>query len=108
MIFPDSDLYQAHPDWCLHSGGRMRSTLHHQLVLDMSREDVMDYVIQAVFAVPSSAPIDYVKWDMNRSLSEVGFALLPPERQGEVYRRHMLGVVPGYGSKWLINRRIRW
>lgn len=92
MISPDSDLYRAHPDWCLHCGGRLRSTMRHQLVLDMSREDVVNYVIQAVSDILSSCPIDYVKWDMNRSLSEVGSALLPPERQGEVYHRYMLGV----------------
>ncbi len=92
MISPDSDLYRAHPDWCLHCGERMRSTLRHQLVLDMSREDVVNYVIQAVSDILSSCPIDYVKWDMNRSLSEVGSALLPPERQGETHHRYMLGV----------------
>lgn len=58
----------------------------------MSRKDVEDYVFGRLYDILSSAQIEYVKWDFNRNLSEVGSALLPPERQGEVEHRYMLGV----------------
>lgn len=92
MISPDSDLYRAHPDWCIHIDGRPRSESRQQLMLDLSREDVCDYIVQAVSSVLESAPIAYVKWDFNRNLCETGSALLPPERQAELPHRYMLGL----------------
>lgn len=92
MVSPDSDLYRAHPDWCLHVPGRRRSEGRQQLILDLSRTDVQDYIIEAVSSVLRSAPITYVKWDMNRNMSEIGSALLPPERQRETAHRYMLGL----------------
>ena len=90
MISPDSDLYRAHPDWCLHAGERRRSTARHQLILDMSRTDVQDYVISAISGVLRSAPIGYVKWDMNRNFKETGSA--SAVRQEEVSHRYILGL----------------
>jgi len=92
MISPDSDLYRAHPDWCLHVEGRRRTTGRRQLILDLSREDVCDYIIDTVGGVLASAPISYVKWDMNRNMTEIGSALLPSERQRETAHRYMLGL----------------
>ncbi len=92
MISPDSDLYRAHPDWCLHVDGRRGSLGRNQLVLDMSRPEVRDNIFEQMSAVLSSANIEYVKWDFNRNLTEVGSAALPPERQGETAHRFMLGV----------------
>lgn len=92
MICPVSKLYEAHPDWCLHINGRTRSTARQQLILDLSREDVCDYIIKAVSDVLSSANIEYVKWDMNRNMTEIGSAILPPEHQREVPHRYMLGL----------------
>lgn len=92
MISEDSDLYRAHPDWCLHVAGRPRTPSRNQLILDLSRKDVCDYIIETITGVLKSAPIAYVKWDMNRNMSEVGSALLPAEQQGEVYHRYMLGL----------------
>jgi len=92
MVSPDSDLYRAHPDWCLHVPERPRSTRRNQLVLDMSRTDVQDYVISVVTNVLESAPIEYVKWDMNRNFAEAGSALLLPGHQGELHHRYMLGL----------------
>lgn len=77
MISPDSDLYRAHPDWCIHTQGRSRTEGRHQLILDLTRNDVCDYIIEAVCSVLSSCPISYVKWDMNRNMTEIprkGFA----------------------------------
>ncbi len=92
MISPDSDLYRAHPDWCLHQKKRNPSLARHQLILDMSRKDVQDHVVETVSKVLSSANIRYVKWDMNRNMAEIGSALLPNERLGELFHRYILGV----------------
>ena len=92
MVSPDSELYRAHPDWCLHQPDRTRTEGRWQLTLDMSRADVCEYVENAVAAILDSAAIDYVKWDMNRDMSPVGSALLPPERQAETAHRYMLGL----------------
>ncbi|WP_239004622.1 alpha-galactosidase [Paenibacillus tepidiphilus] len=92
MVSPDSELYRAHPDWCLHVPDRRRSQGRNQLILDLSRQEVCDYIIEAVGSVLSSAPITYVKWDMNRHMTEIGSASLPPERQGETAHRYMLGL----------------
>ena len=92
MVSPDSDLYRAHPDWCLHVPDRTRSMARTQLILDLSREDVCNYIIKSVDDVLKSAPISYVKWDMNRNMTEIGSALLPAERQKETAHRYMLGL----------------
>jgi len=92
MISPDSDLYRAHPDWCLHVDGRDCSIGRQQLVLDMSRKDVRDNLFEQMSKILSSANIAYVKWDFNRNLTEAGSALLDSEHQCEIYHRYVLGV----------------
>lgn len=92
MVSPDSDLYRSHPDWCLHVDGRRRTQARQQLILDMSRADVQDYIVHTLSTILSSAPITYVKWDMNRNMTEIGSALLPAERQRETAHRYMLGL----------------
>jgi len=92
MISPDSDLYRAHPDWCIHVKGRERTLGRKQLVLDLSRNDVCDYIFDSLYNILSTVNISYVKWDNNRSMTNIGSALLPPERQGEFYHRYMLGL----------------
>jgi alpha-galactosidase len=91
MVSPDSDLYRQHPDWCLHVAGRHRSLGRNQLVLDFSRADVRDEILQRLTSLLRSAPIDYIKWDMNRHLTEVASALQSPTRQAETFHRHILG-----------------
>lgn len=92
MISPDSDLYRAHPDWCLHVPGRRRSEARWQLVLDLSREDVRDYIVHVLSGIFSTVPVGYVKWDMNRNLTEIGSAELPSDQQGETAHRYVLGL----------------
>ncbi|MFU1798410.1 alpha-galactosidase [Paenibacillus azoreducens] len=92
MVSPDSVLYRKHPDWCLHVPGRRRTEGRQQLILDYSRRDVRDEIVRMISAVLGSAPITYVKWDMNRNMTEIGSALLPPERQRETSHRYMLGL----------------
>lgn len=92
MVSPDSDLYRAHPDWCLHAEGHIRSTGRNQLVLDLSRKDVQDYIIEVVSAILREHPITYVKWDMNRNMTESYSAIQEAHRQGETKHRYMLGL----------------
>ncbi len=70
MISPDSGLYRAHPDWCIHVDGRPRTQSRNQLILDLARPEVRDYIVDAVCGILSSTNITYVKWDMNRNMSE--------------------------------------
>lgn len=91
MISPDSDLYRAHPDWCIHVPGRETSLGRTQYVIDMTREDVRDYLFNIMCDVLGNNDIDYIKWDFNRNISEAGSALLPPERQKEFFHRFILG-----------------
>lgn len=92
MISPDSDLYRAHPDWCLHVGERHRYISRNQLILDLSRKDVCDYILSFLTEILSSAPISYIKWDMNRNMACVGSSDIETDRQPEVYHRYMLGL----------------
>ena len=92
MANPDSDLLRAHPDWVLHQPGREPSLGRNQLTLDLTREDVRDYLFGAVAAMLDCGDVSYVKWDMNRAMSEVGSAALSPKRQGETAHRYMLGL----------------
>lgn len=92
MVSPDSDLHRTHPDWHIHIPGRPASQGRRQWILDLSRKDVQDYVIEAVSAILSKAKISYVKWDMNRNMAELGSAALEAERMGELTHRYMLGL----------------
>ncbi len=91
MISEDSELYRAHPDWCLHVEGREHTNCREQMVIDMSRDDVVDNLFAQMHEVLSNYKIDYVKWDFNRNLTEVGSAALSAELQPELYHRFMLG-----------------
>ena len=92
MVSPDSDLYRAHPDWCLHVPNRTRSEERNQLILDFSRPEIVDAIFEMMSKILTSANITYVKWDMNRNMSEVGSAALPPDRQRETAHRYILGL----------------
>ena len=92
MVNPNSDLYRAHPDWCLQVKGRTSLLSRHQLVLDMGNPEVIKYLKDIFSKTFNGVKLDYLKWDMNRHMSEVGSPYLPPERQGEAAYRYMLGV----------------
>lgn len=91
MISPDSDIFRAHPDWHLHVNGRDSSIARNQYVIDYSRKEVREYIYSQMYKILSENDIDYVKWDFNRNLTEVANADLPPEKQGEVFHRFVLG-----------------
>ncbi|WP_179393868.1 alpha-galactosidase [Lacticaseibacillus absianus] len=92
MVSPDSDLYRQHPDWALALPDTTPLTGRGQYVLDFSRQEVRDYIGAEMRTLLDRVPIDYIKWDMNRSLSDVFSRALPPEQQGEVAHRYVLGL----------------
>ncbi|MGO4731089.1 alpha-galactosidase [Paenibacillus sp. 2KB_22] len=92
MISPDSELYRKHPDWCLHAEGRRRTEARWQLVLDLSRPEIRDYLYNALADIFANVPVSYVKWDMNRPLTEICSAAALPENQQEIAHRYILGL----------------
>ena len=92
MISTDSELFRKHPDYVLHTEGRPYTIGRGQLVLDLSRKDVCDYVIKSVSDVLKSTKIDYVKWDMNRHLTDAGSVVFSADQQGEIMHRYVLGL----------------
>jgi len=85
MVNPDSDLYRKHPDWVLNFPGRPRSEQRTQLVLNLARQDVRDYVYGFLDKLLSENEIAFLKWDYNRNWSEPGWDQLPPDEQKKVY-----------------------
>ncbi|MGN0647381.1 MAG: alpha-galactosidase [Oscillospiraceae bacterium] len=92
MVSPDSDLYRAHPDWAIQIPNRPMTLCRAQYVLDMSREEVRDAIWAQMKQILDNHPISYIKWDMNRQLTELGSAVLPATRQKELWHRYVLGV----------------
>ena len=92
MISPDSELYREHPDWVIAVKNRVGTLSRNQYVLDLSRKEVRDCIYDKIYAILSSANIEYVKWDMNRQLTDMGSLMLPADRQGELAHRYVLGV----------------
>lgn len=92
MVSEDSDLYRAHPDWALTIPGRDPVRSRNQLVLDLSRKDVIGYLKGVIDDLMQSADIAYIKWDMNRSLENIYSALEPSLSQGAVRHKYVLGL----------------
>ena len=91
MVSEDSDLYRQHPDWAFADPGRKPMVSRRQLVLDLGREEVQDYLFGVILRVLEGARIEYVKWDFNRSVANCWSRALPKDRQGEAAHRMMLG-----------------
>ena len=89
-VNPDSDLYRAHPEWAISVPDREPSFCRNQLVLDLTKSDVRDYIVESVSAILDSTRIEYVKWDYNRHISDMYSASL--KNQGEFYHRYILGL----------------
>jgi alpha-galactosidase len=96
MASERSELFAAHPDWVIGIPGRSRTEGRQQLVLDLGRPEVVGHLERVLGEVLGSGPITYVKWDMNRWISEPWSAALPPDRQGEFFHRYILGVYELY------------
>lgn len=92
MVSEDSDLYRAHPDWALNFPQRQPLLTRNQLVLDMSNPDVRDYLFDRIATILESANVSYIKWDMNRPITDWYAADLTDNRQGELQHRYVLGL----------------
>ena len=96
MVNKDSQLYRTHPDWLLAVPDRQPHHGRNQFVLDYSRPEVVDEIFERLSAVIEEAQLDYIKWDMNRPLTDVFSAAWPAEQQGEIFHRYVLGVYDLY------------
>jgi alpha-galactosidase len=89
MVNPNSDLYRSHPDWVLYSPNRTRHQGRNQLILNLAREDVYNYLYTSLSTILKNHNIKYVKWDMNRALSETGWPSATSPLQREVLIRYV-------------------
>jgi alpha-galactosidase len=96
MVNMDSDLFRAHPDWRICTPNRRVSHGRNQYVLDYSRKEVVDYIYGMMAKILSEAKVSYIKWDMNRCITEAFSAALPADQQGELFHRYILGVYDLY------------
>lgn len=92
MVSEDSELYRTHPDWAFAIPGRKPVRSRNQLVLDFSRREVVDYIFEQICKVLDGANVEYIKWDMNRSITDVYSAAAGPAEQGAVLHRYVLGL----------------
>jgi len=92
MVSPDSDLYRQHPEWVIQVPSRRASLGRNQLTLDLSQEEVVDHIYESLLSIFSCGDIDYVKWDMNRAMTEVGSTAYSINQQGEIAHRYILGL----------------
>lgn len=93
MVNKDSDLYKQHPEWVMVDNDYHASPGRNQFVLDFSRKEVVDYIFHMLDKIFSETKIDYIKWDMNRSMSEV---YSENKQQGKVAHQYILGVYDLY------------
>lgn len=96
MVNKDSDLYRAHPDWVIGVPGRFECHSRHQHVLDFSRKEVVDYIYEMVAKILRESKISYIKWDMNRYMTEPFSRGGSPADQGKVMHKYILGVYDLY------------
>lgn len=96
MVNKDSDLYRAHPDWLIGVPGRFQSHARHQHVLDFSRKEVVDYIYELISKVLRESSVSYIKWDMNRYMTEPYSRGADASQQGKVMHKYILGVYDLY------------
>lgn len=96
MVNEDSDLFRAHPDWRICTPNRRASHGRNQFVLDFTRQEVVDAIYDMMAKILREAKVSYIKWDMNRCITEAFSAKLPADRQGELFHRYILGVYQLY------------
>ena len=92
MVSPDSDLFRAHPDWAIQIKGRVPGMARCQYVLDITRKEVREHIMNKIETILHSANIEYVKWDMNRQICDVGSVDLPADQTGEFFHRYVLAI----------------
>ena len=92
MVNEDSDLYRAHPEWTMRIPGKPHSTGRNQMILDLANPEVCEYITKTLTDLFEKGNIDYVKWDMNRTMTDVYSQYLSKERQGETAHRYIIGL----------------
>ena len=96
MVNPKAELYAKHPDWIYHFDTRESDTSREQYVLDLTKNEVKAFVLEMLDNLLSNHEIDYIKWDMNRSITECYSIAYPADQQGEIFHRYILGVYDLY------------
>ncbi|HEY0756226.1 MAG TPA: alpha-galactosidase [Ktedonobacteraceae bacterium] len=107
MVNPDSDLYRAHPSWVLHFPTRVRTEMRNQLILNLARSDVQDYLIAQLDYLLTHNKISFIKWDMNRNVSEPGWPDAPGEPR-ELWVRYVLGLYHVWGTLRARHPEVIW
>lgn len=107
MVNPDSELYRAHPDWVIHFPTRNRTESRQQLILNMAREDVQNYLIDALDKILSEYNIAFIKWDMNRNVSEPGWETAPGDAR-ELWVRYVQGLYHVWGTLQKRHPQVIW
>jgi len=107
MVNPDSDLYRAHPDWVIHFPTRARTEMRNQLILNMARADVQDYIIEALDKLLRENNITFIKWDMNRHVTEPGWQDAPGDPR-EIWVRYVEGLYHVWGTLRERHLRVIW
>lgn len=92
MVNKDSELYRNHPNWILRAPNRKNTPSRNQHTLDLGREDVREYLYEKISKILRESKISYVKWDMNRPMTEVWSEVIDSTKQGEVFHRYILGL----------------
>jgi alpha-galactosidase len=92
MVNPNSDLYRKHPDWVINFPGRPRTESRNQLVLNLAREDVKEYLLASLVKLLSENDIDFLKWDMNRHFSEPGWPEVAPTDERKLWVNYVLNL----------------
>lgn len=107
MVNPDSDLYRAHPDWVIHFPTRERTESRNQLILNLGRPDVQDYLIETLDRLLAQNKIAFIKWDMNRNVSEPGWPDAPGDAR-EIWVRYVRGVYRVWGELRRRHPQVVW
>lgn len=92
MVNPDSDLFRAHPDWIYAFPGRETTLLRHQAVLNFARSDVREHVLDCMLEVIREVGVTFIKWDMNRPITEAGWSGAPPGLERSLWQAHAAAV----------------
>ncbi len=96
MICKDTTLYEQHPDWLISTPNRRESHGRNQFVLDFSKSEVVEHIFQQMDTILEKSKISYIKWDMNRYITEAYSTSLDADQQGEMFHRYILGVYQLY------------
>lgn len=96
MVNTGTDLFETHPNWVIGESLRPRCQARHQYVLDYANPEVVNHIFDQLCQVLDGVALDYIKWDMNRNISDAFSAYLPARQQGELHHRYILGLYQLY------------